>query len=331
MSSEEESNDKILMDLAKQHRFVLPEFIGSLAGFLHRKTDFFTRSDQDDWEQLLLEIFRKEYQLALASHNEKMKKREEAKNEKKKREEQEALEARQRELANKKICEITDEEAAAITKEEEDKKRLKLLAAANSEPSSPTLNEQVKEKPNLSGGGSQDSLQGPGGHHCREHSEGSSKEVQDKKRQKLLAGADGKSGGTTREHNVRVHSHPAGGVSQNSLHRGVRARPRPTGYHRQEDPEGGPQLSRANHQRRGEAGGVRLGPSRQDYCPYHDRMAQQTELRQSRRRHRSGDVHAEDQRGAVEVSMVNINLEPSKPSNQDGQARRHQGPRSRKA
>lgn len=96
------------------------QFLGTLAGFLRRKTDFFTGAKQAEWEKLLLGVFNKESELAMSAHQEKQKAREATKKIKDEKERAER-EARQKEIDENKICDITDEEAAAIIKEEEDK------------------------------------------------------------------------------------------------------------------------------------------------------------------------------------------------------------------
>ncbi|KAH8303578.1 hypothetical protein KR018_003972 [Drosophila ironensis] len=136
MSSEEGLFDNILLAVAEKHRGGVPEFLGTLASFLRRKTDFFTGAKQAEWQKLLLDVFQKESQLAMDAHREKVKSREAAqqRKEEKERAEREERLARQREIDDNKICDITDEEAATIIKEEEDKKREQLLAGAGGEP-----------------------------------------------------------------------------------------------------------------------------------------------------------------------------------------------------
>ncbi|EDW73216.1 uncharacterized protein Dwil_GK17436 [Drosophila willistoni] len=107
MSAEKEKFDSILLTLATKHPGGVPEFLNTFASFLRRKTDFYTGANPTEWEKLLLDVFRKESQLALANH--------EAVHHIKK-------EARQKEMNESKICDITDEEAAAIIKEEQHKK-----------------------------------------------------------------------------------------------------------------------------------------------------------------------------------------------------------------
>lgn len=69
---------------------------------------------------MLLDVFRKEAKLAVSAHEEKVKAREAAQRAKEEKERAER-EARQKEIDDNKICDITDEEAAAIIKEEENK------------------------------------------------------------------------------------------------------------------------------------------------------------------------------------------------------------------
>ncbi|XP_020816335.1 nuclear migration protein nudC [Drosophila serrata] len=133
MSNEEGLYDNILLAVAEKHRGGVPEFLGTLASFLRRKTDFFTGAKQAEWENLLLGVFKKESELAMSAHQEKVKSREAAQKAKEEKE-RAAREARQKEIDDNKICDITDEEAAAIIKEEEDKKRQHLLDSASGEP-----------------------------------------------------------------------------------------------------------------------------------------------------------------------------------------------------
>ncbi|EDW78846.1 uncharacterized protein Dwil_GK12498 [Drosophila willistoni] len=115
MSAEEEQFDSVLLALATKHRGGVPDFLHTLASFLRRKTDFYTGANPAEWEKLLLDVFRKESKLALADH--------EAAQRIKQEKERIEFEARQKEMNESKICDITDEEAAAIIKEEQDKKR----------------------------------------------------------------------------------------------------------------------------------------------------------------------------------------------------------------
>ncbi|KAH8259319.1 hypothetical protein KR026_002564 [Drosophila bipectinata] len=143
MSTEEGLFDNILLAVAEKHRGGVPEFLGTLASFLRRKTDFFTGAKQAEWEKMLLDVFNKESKLAVAAHAEKQKSRDAAQKKKEEKERAER-EARQKEIDDNKICDITDEEAAAIIKEEEDKKRQQLLDGAGGEPAPPNLNELSK-------------------------------------------------------------------------------------------------------------------------------------------------------------------------------------------
>ncbi|EDV52034.1 nuclear migration protein nudC [Drosophila erecta] len=133
MSAEEGQFDNILLAVAEKHRGGVPEFLGTLASFLRRKTDFFTGAKQAEWEKLLLDVFNKESKLAMSAHNEKVKAREASQRIKDEKERAER-EARKKEIDDNKICDITDEEAAAIIKEEENKKRQQLLDSAGGEP-----------------------------------------------------------------------------------------------------------------------------------------------------------------------------------------------------
>ncbi|XP_016966438.1 nuclear migration protein nudC [Drosophila biarmipes] len=143
MSAEEGQFDNILLAVAEKHRGGVPEFLGTLASFLRRKTDFFTGAKQAEWEKLLLDVFTKESKLAMSAHNEKLKSREAAQRLKEEKERAER-EARKKEIDDNKICDITDEEAAAIIKEEEIKKRQQLLESAGGEPTVSNFDEISK-------------------------------------------------------------------------------------------------------------------------------------------------------------------------------------------
>ncbi|EDX10781.1 nuclear migration protein nudC [Drosophila simulans] len=134
MAAEEGKFDNILLAVAEKHLGGVPELLGTLASFLRRKTDFFTGAKQSEWEKLLLDVFNKEAKLAITENNEKIKAREASQRLKAEKEIAERK-ARQKEIDNNKICDITDEEAAAIIKEEENKKRQQLLDSAGGEPS----------------------------------------------------------------------------------------------------------------------------------------------------------------------------------------------------
>jgi len=98
----------------------ISKFLGTLASFLRRKTDFFTGAKQTEWEKLLLDVFNKESKLAVTENYEKIKAREASQRLKAEKERAERK-ARKQEIDDNKICDITDEEAAAIIKEEETK------------------------------------------------------------------------------------------------------------------------------------------------------------------------------------------------------------------
>lgn len=120
MSTEENKFDAVLFTLAEQHPGGVPDLLGTIAGFLNRKTDFFTGGDDGEWEKLVLKIFRKEAQIAQEVAR-------------KKREEKEAAERRRAEARRKKeaeeqervqlesqpatITELTDAEAEKLESE----------------------------------------------------------------------------------------------------------------------------------------------------------------------------------------------------------------------
>ncbi|KAL7734019.1 hypothetical protein ACLKA6_011708 [Drosophila palustris] len=144
MSANEAQFDNILLALAEKHTGGVPDFLHTLASFLRRKTDFYTGAKQAEWEKMLLEIFRKESKLAMSAHEEKVKAREASQRLKEEKERAER-EARQKEMDDNKICDITDEEAAAIIKEQEDKKRQQLLDGAGDSTKVTATNEEVSK------------------------------------------------------------------------------------------------------------------------------------------------------------------------------------------
>ncbi|XP_037810131.1 nuclear migration protein nudC [Lucilia sericata] len=143
MSSQEEQYDNILLAMAQKHPGGMPDFLKTFAGFLRRRSDFYV----GDWEKLIMDILRKEAEVAMGEHKEKMKKQEQAQKLKEEKERQQRA-AREREMSESKICDITDEEAAQIIKEEENKKRQKLLQeAATADGTAPVVIEEEKSKP----------------------------------------------------------------------------------------------------------------------------------------------------------------------------------------
>ncbi|XP_023302234.2 nuclear migration protein nudC [Lucilia cuprina] len=143
MSSQEEQYDNILLAMAQKHPGGMPDFLKTFAGFLRRRSDFYV----GDWEKLIMDILRKEAEVAMGEHKEKMKKQEEAQKLKEEKERQQRA-AREKEMSESKICDITDEEAAQIIKEEENKKRQKLLQeAATADGAAPVVIEEEKSKP----------------------------------------------------------------------------------------------------------------------------------------------------------------------------------------
>lgn len=92
------------------------QFLKTFAGFLRRRSDFYV----GDWEKLIMDILRKEADVAMGEQKEKLKKQEQAQKLKDEKELQQRA-AREREMSESKICDITDEEAAEIIKEEENK------------------------------------------------------------------------------------------------------------------------------------------------------------------------------------------------------------------
>ncbi|CRK97778.1 CLUMA_CG011157, isoform A [Clunio marinus] len=99
----------------------------TIAGFLARKTDFFTGGDDGEWEKVLLKIFRSEGANAITIAKQKRKEKEEAEkkrqeaSKKKRQEEEEAAAAMARQSAS--ITELTDEEATKLQMELDGKKK----------------------------------------------------------------------------------------------------------------------------------------------------------------------------------------------------------------
>ncbi|XP_065361055.1 nuclear migration protein nudC [Calliphora vicina] len=143
MSSQEEQYDNILLAMAQKHPGGMPDFLKTFAGFLRRRSDFYV----GDWEKLIMDILRKEADVAMGEHKEKMKKQEQAQKLKDEKEQQQRA-AREKEMSESKICDITDEEAAEIIKEEENKKRQKLLSEATAaDGTAPVSVEEQKSQP----------------------------------------------------------------------------------------------------------------------------------------------------------------------------------------
>lgn len=122
MEDKETVFDGVLLGIAEQHKGGVSEFLSTVAGFLARKTDFFTGAQQEQWEKMLLNAFRTAGKKAFEIEQQKVKEREEAE-----RKRQEILkkkkEAEMRSNESQ-ISEITDEEAEQILKEEAEKKQI---------------------------------------------------------------------------------------------------------------------------------------------------------------------------------------------------------------
>jgi len=118
----EQRFDGILFSLAEQHPQGVLDLLQTIAGFLARKTDFFTGGDDGEWEKVLLGAFRKEGAQAIKLANEKRKEKEEAEKKRqeaiKKRKAEEEAAAQQ----SASITELTEEEAAKLQQEIDGKK-----------------------------------------------------------------------------------------------------------------------------------------------------------------------------------------------------------------
>ncbi|XP_062705072.1 nuclear migration protein nudC-like [Aedes albopictus] len=118
MSTDEGKFDQVLFTLAEQHPGGVPDLLATIAGFLNRKTDFFTGGDKGDWEKLVLKIFRKEAEIAQDVARKKREEREAAERRRaearRKKEEEERLQQEQQSAA---ITELTDAEAEKMQQE----------------------------------------------------------------------------------------------------------------------------------------------------------------------------------------------------------------------
>lgn len=111
--SEEERFDTILFSLAEQHPGGVPDLLGTLAGFLARKTDFFIGGENGDWQRLLVGTFEEHAKKARAIHE---KQKAEKLAEEKRRAEAKAKKEREAKQSAS-VTEITDAEAACIEDE----------------------------------------------------------------------------------------------------------------------------------------------------------------------------------------------------------------------
>jgi len=118
----EQRFDGILFSLAEQHPQGVLDLLQTIAGFLARKTDFFTGGDDGEWEKVLLGAFRKEGAQAIELANKKRKEKEETEKKRqeaiKKRKAEEEAAAQQ----SASITELTEEEAAQLQQEIDGKK-----------------------------------------------------------------------------------------------------------------------------------------------------------------------------------------------------------------
>jgi len=118
----EQRFDGILFSLAEQHPQGVLDLLQTIAGFLARKTDFFTGGEDGEWEKVLVNAFRKEGAQAIEIAKQKRKEKQDAEKKRqeaieKKRKEEEAI-AQQ----SASITELTEEEAAKLQNEIDGKK-----------------------------------------------------------------------------------------------------------------------------------------------------------------------------------------------------------------
>lgn len=140
MSDGEGKFDTILFAMAEQHPGGVAEMLGTIAGFLNRKTDFFIGGENGAWEELVLKIFRTEAEKA---HEVAEKKRKQKEDEERRR--QEVLRKKREEEEQSKsatITELTEEEAEQFQKELNAEKKTE-PEPATSKPST-TVTEEKK-------------------------------------------------------------------------------------------------------------------------------------------------------------------------------------------
>lgn len=120
MSDESEHRfDSILLALAEQHPGGVPDLLGTLAGFLVRKTDFFVGGQDGDWQRLLVGIFEERSKSARETH---AKQKAEKAAEEKRRAEAKLKKEREAQQQSASVTEITNEEADQIEQEIKRKK-----------------------------------------------------------------------------------------------------------------------------------------------------------------------------------------------------------------
>lgn len=111
--TEQDRFDSILLALAEKHPGGVPDLLGTLAGFLARKTDFFVGGEDGDWERLVIGKFEEHAKEARAIH--KKQKAEKAAEEKRRAE---AKAKKEREASQSAfITEVSNEEADRIQEE----------------------------------------------------------------------------------------------------------------------------------------------------------------------------------------------------------------------
>lgn len=123
MSGEEKAErfDQVLFALAEQHEGGVPALLGTLAGFLARKTDFFVGGKSDEWETLLLGIFREEAAKAQELHQKQKEEKEMA--EKKRLEAKQRKEEELKKQQSASVYEISDEEATELQNKIDNQKK----------------------------------------------------------------------------------------------------------------------------------------------------------------------------------------------------------------
>ncbi|XP_070492271.1 nuclear migration protein nudC [Chironomus tepperi] len=144
----EERFDGLLFSLAEQHPSGVLDLLQTIAGFLARKTDFFTGGDDGEWEKVLINTFKKEGAQAIEAAKQKRlekaeaeKRRQEAIRKKKEEEEAQSKSAT--------ITELTDEEADKLQKEidgKSKKEEIKEVSKPLAEEADEELDEEEKKK-----------------------------------------------------------------------------------------------------------------------------------------------------------------------------------------
>ncbi|KAL5011122.1 hypothetical protein ScPMuIL_013427 [Solemya velum] len=124
MSNQDDSTrfDGLLLSMAQQCEGGIHEMLDVIFGFLGRKTDFYTGGQAGEAEKLILERFKKHFNIAKEKQAELKKEKEEEEKRKAERLAKKKAET-EKDKEEPKIKELTDEEAAQLEKELEKEKK----------------------------------------------------------------------------------------------------------------------------------------------------------------------------------------------------------------